>query len=363
MARTRPEDFNVILQGRKALQMVHMVQRQLGVKRDDFTLFGKQEVIDALNLGALKFVSMTGCLRIPIILRPTASQQNYRMPLSVLRVVAAKFYTSESANDYYELKILRDSRLMQRIDSEYRGALGTPNYAFPVFGGDRFWNLGFSPIPASSGEAFDETDYDLVASTFNLGTMASIAGTHKTGYSASAFLVDNAGRNLASLGALQGYPIFNTTKGAAALVRALGDEDATNDKVTATLSNNATWDTGDAFVIPLADYGISIDSVAGTVEILSSASGELSNVLPGTDNFLLEGVRQPLPLSPWLDNQVCEIPINYQDAVIAYAVAELGGSGDAKAIFDNYVLEYETRGNKVEVSDNMIEDRSREWLV
>ena len=192
--------------------------------------------------------------------------------------------------------------------------------------------------------------------------MASLTGTHKAGtlYPHSVDLVDNGARDLAALGAIPGYPIYNITRGASGIIRSIGDGDATNDKIVADLPRNTYWEPGDEFRIPLTEYGILLDSVTGGQQIFSSATGEISNLNPGQGNILLDLVRKPLALSPFLDDQVCEIPVEYQYAIVASAVAQLSGDDNAMQVFLKALMDYELSGRKVDVSDREIEDRSSE---
>ena len=134
----------------------------------------------------------------------------------------------------------------------------------------------------------------------------------------------------------------------------------TNNKIVADLPRNTYWEPGDEFRIPLTEYGILLDSVTGGQQIFSSATGEISNLNPGQGNILLDLVRKPLALSPFLDDQVCEIPVEYQYAIVASAVAQLSGDDNAMQVFLKALMDYELSGRKVDVSDREIEDRSGE---
>jgi hypothetical protein len=92
-----------------------------------------------------------------------------------------------------------------------------------------------------------------------------LTGTHKSGYPNSAYLVDSVGRNLSNLGVAIGQEIYNTTKGESAIITAIQNKDATNDRVDGTLAGGEDWDEGDAFEVPLSQYGIIFDSPGTTV--------------------------------------------------------------------------------------------------
>ena len=200
----------------------------------------------------------------------------------------------------------------------------------------------------------------------------NIAGVHKTGYAASAFLVDSLGRDLLSLGAMVGYPVYNTTQGTSGTITAIGDQDAVNDKVTATLSGSGTWAVGDAWQILMADYGISVDADADHI-ITGAQNGTIADVLTGMGTVGLDLARKPLPMAVAADTLVCEIPASYQEAPISYAVYWLGQgkfkgvsqpekAADALAIFNQYVAEFKLPDETVTESDSEIEDRSGEYL-
>ena len=86
-------------------------------------------------------------------------------------------------------------------------------------------------------------------------SFTTITGTHKTGFPASDFLVDSSGRDLAALGALPGLIIKNVTQNKQAVITAIGDQDATNDKIDGTLTGSAKWAEGDSFVIYVSAAG------------------------------------------------------------------------------------------------------------
>ena len=111
--------------------MVGAARRRLGVTATDETRYPKADVIQALNQGALRFVKLTGCLLHPAVIVCKANKMTYRLPYGTLRVWAGRYYTGPGRTDYYELKIIRDMRMMQRQDSEFRGNPGQPEWLFP----------------------------------------------------------------------------------------------------------------------------------------------------------------------------------------------------------------------------------------
>ena len=362
MPTIRPEDFNLVTPGFTAKDLVRQVQRKLKVAKNDFSDYEKREIIQALNMAMEAFVAHTGCLTTLAVITPKASQQNYRLPFGIKRIHAAKFFTGTNPTDYTNLTILDSIIQLQRIDPLYRGTTGDPQYLFASYMAGEFMSFGLYPIPTADGSTFDPTDFDLVTDDLDLGRMASLTGTHKVGtlFLHDVNLVDNAARDLAALGAIPGYPIYNITRGASAIIRSVEDGSATNDKIVADLPRNTYWEPGDEFRIPLTEYGILMDSVAGSQQIFSSATGEISNLNPGQGNLLLDLIRKPLALSPFLDDQVCEVPVEYQYAIVASAVAQLSGDDNAMQVFYKALINYGVAGRKVDVTDKQIEDRSAE---
>ncbi len=92
----------------------------------------------------------------------------------------------------------------------------------------------------------------------NNDALTVVTGTHKAGFADSVFLVDAAGRNFVTLGVETGMAIFNTTDGSTGLITAIGDQDATNDKIEVTLAGGTDndFDVADAFSIPIDELAV-----------------------------------------------------------------------------------------------------------
>jgi len=92
----------------------------------------------------------------------------------------------------------------------------------------------------------------------NTAALDKVTGTHKAGFADSAFLVDNAGRDFESLGVETGMTILNLTDGSSGTITAIGNQDATNDKIEVTLTGGTDddFDVGDSFRIVLSSLGI-----------------------------------------------------------------------------------------------------------
>lgn len=351
-------------EGLSATELVQNVRRRLGVGADDTNRYSNADVIQALNMGAERFAHLTACLLYPVVIIGVASRQSYRLPYHSLRVVSGRFYTGSNAYDYIDLRILDSHLDMAKKDPEYRGTSGNPLYLFPNYRAGNVLQIGVSPIQVVDGVNFVADDYGLMTSATGFEFTGNITGLHKTGFTASTFLVDSAGRNLSNLGAKVGYPVFNVTDDSSGVITAIGNQDATNDKITATLDGgtNDFWTPDDSFQIPMSEYGVILDSAGDEAITFSSMYGVLADIQGGVGNFVLDVARKPLPLSSDLTNMggmISEIPAAYQEAQIAFATYWLA-SGAFKgtslpekaqqqyALFQAMVNEY--LGNSIEVA-------------
>ena len=367
-------DTNAFYEGLSAREMIENSRRWLGSGATDTTRYTDAAVVQGLNYGQERFAKLTGCLLMPAVILLKAGRQSYRLPFNTLGVKAGRYYTSDSPSDYYELKIKADMKQMQRLNPNFRGDAGTPDYMFPSYRAGNVQMFGLSPIPTMDGQVWVGSDYGLLQSATGFTNVGNIIGTHKAGYAASAFFVDAAGRDLVLAGALVGYPIFNMTDGSSGIITAIGSQDATNDKASATLTGgtNNYWTPGDTFEIPMGEYGVVVDVAGQETYTVSSWLGTIADIVGNTGNLVLDIARKPLPLSVTLDTFISEIPAAYQEAIIGYAVYWLGrgqykGSVQtAKAtegltVFNAYVAEY-NQSEVLEETDKEIEDRSDEWL-
>ncbi|MFA4834863.1 MAG: hypothetical protein WC749_02160 [Dehalococcoidia bacterium] len=380
MANVVQIDIDATYEGLTCREMIQVTRGRLGVGPNDTNRYTDANVVQALNLGQNRFAKLTACLIQPAIIVCANGRQNYGLPSGTLKVLSARYYTGNGATEYNELKILQDSKAIQRIDSQYRGTAGDPVYMFPTYRTGNRQMVGVSPIPTSDANVMvNATDYGRVTGITGFTIAGDIAGTHKAGYAASAFLVDSAGRDLVYLGAMVGYPVYNTTQGTWGTITAIGDQDATNDKVTATLSSGS-WAVGDAFEILMSNYGVSLDADTGHV-LMGTQTGVIADVITGQGTIGLDIARKPITLSVGVDfagnsleTMICEIPETYHEAVIAYAtywlalgkfagVAQPQKAAEALAVFNAYVNEYKLSDETLVETDGEIEDRaSLEWL-
>ena len=239
-------------EGKNTQEMLDDVRRWLGVASTDTTRYSDADIVKALNMGQERFAYLTACLLMPVIIVVKADRQNYRVPFNALRVLAGVYYKGTNRYDYEELTLLKGRNHMKSVNPYYRGETGDPQFLFPSYRSGNILLVGISPIPTTDGESWVGTDYGILQSATGFTNVGNVLGTHKTGFTSSAFLVDADGRDLTLLGALVGYPIYNVTDGSAGIITAIGDEDATNDKVTATLAGGTLneWNTGDSFPDP-----------------------------------------------------------------------------------------------------------------
>lgn len=367
-------DLNAYYEGKSTREMIEDVRRWLGVNATDTNRYSDTDVVRALNMGQERFAKLTGCISYPAVVCLKASRQHYRLPYNALTIKSARYYNSTTATDYFELQIINSSKKVQRIDSQMRGTTGTPDFLFPSYrGGNVLW-FGLSPIPSSNGATWDADDYGVLTTATGYTLVGNISGFHKDGFASSAFLVDSAGRNLSTLGATVGYPLFNTTDDSSTIITAIGNQDATNDKVAGTLAGGTDndWDPGDAFLIPMAEYGVVLDMTSDETYTISSYLGTIFDITGGQGNLILDIARKPLELSATLDEFRSELPAAYHEAPIAFAVYWLGRGAykgvtqsnkalEGMTVFNNYVQEYFKPDEFTEESESEVEDRGHEW--
>jgi hypothetical protein len=369
MATPTQRDYNAYYEGLNTLEMIQEVQRWLGVGLGDYDRYSKDEIITALNQAGLRFVKRTGCITMPVVIICAANRQSYRLPYNTLFVISGRYYTAASRTAYEELEIHRDMKRVQRIDSSFRGTTGTPRYLFPSYSAGNVPTIGVSPFPATAGDAWTGSAFGVLTSATGFTVAGNITGTHSAGYPNSAFLVDSAGRDLTTLGASTGYPVFNVADGSSGIITAIGDAAATNDKVTATLAGGADndWDEGDSFQIPMGEYGVVLDAAMEETYMMTSAVGTIADIYGFRGNLVLDVARKPLPLSSTYDDFFSEIPEVYHEAQVAWAVYWIGrgefqgvsqkaAAAEGRQRFEELVLEYQS-SELAEATDNEVEDR------
>lgn len=362
-------------EGFNRLELIQMVLRGLGspvatVDTDtssDYTRYNKEDIIKQLSIGENQFVMKTDVLTSWAIVEAVANRTEYRMPRLSLKILDGKYYTSETT---YEQLINKTNRSqLKRIDSNWRTATaGRPEYIYPGFGYGNVRSFGAYPKPSSDGDTYDGSSMGIVTAATDFSFTGNLTGAHKTGFSNSAFLVDGAGRNFVTLGVTVGMMIFNTTDGSSGQITAIGDQDATNDKLSVTLSGGTDndFDTGDSIVITVGEYGVVIRADNSEEWAFSSTYGALQDISPLSGNFLLEFVKRPLVLD--LDTQYPEIPQEHHHALAERAIWKLGMSEynsqtvqqraqEGKAAWVTALQDYDIFSEPEIEDDGLIEDR------
>lgn len=367
--------FAGVFEGWTRLELIQKILR--GLHQDiatagtstvsDYNRYPKQDIVDKLIEGQLEFVSLTDSLTTFAIVETVADQSEYRYPNEAIKILSAQYYNATTR--YNELVIKANRKQMPRISSTWKtDGSGTPEYLYPSYNSGNIRKFGVYPKPASSGTAYTGDSLGLLISATDFTFTGDITGTHKTGFSNSAFLVDNAGRNMITLGVIVGMMIFNTTDGSNGVITAIGDQDATNDKVSVTLAGGTDddFDTDDSFVITTGEYGVVIRA-DGTEELaFSSEFGALQDIKLLFGNLVLDFVKRPKMLDS--DTQFPEIPMDYQQGLVEYAIWKLGGteydgfvaekrSAQGEKEWLRYVERYNTLGEDVTEPDNLVEDR------
>jgi hypothetical protein len=259
---------------------------------------------------------------------------------------------------------------MKRISNTWKtDTAGTPEYLYPSYGYGNIKKFGVYPKPSTAGTTYTGTSMGVVTSATDFTFTGNITGTHRVGAGDNrAYLEDEAGRNFVTLGVVVGMMIFNTTDGSSGQITAIGNGNATNDKLSVTLSGGTDddFDESDSFEVTTGEYGVVIRADGSEEWAFSSDYGALQDITPLAFNMLIDFVRRPLNLD--FDDQISEIPMDYQQALVEYCVWKLGGteydgataqkrSIEAKESWFTYINNYNSIG-KVDVEmNNQIEDR------
>lgn len=357
------------------LQLIQKVLRGLGQPVEtlgtdttaDYTRYPKQDIVDQLIEGQIDFVRKTECLTTFAIVEAVANQSEYRWPRNCLKILDAKWYSSTTR--YEQLTIKNDKLQMRRVSSTWKtDAAGTIEYLYPSYTHGNIRKFGVYPKPASDGDTYTGDSMGVVTSATDFTFSGDITGTHKTGFANSAFLVDADGRNFVTLGVAVGMMIFNSTDGSSGQITAIGDQDATNDKISVTLAGGTDndFDVADSFVITTGEYGVVIRADGSEEWAFSSEFGALQDINPLSGNFLIDFARRPLTLDH--DTQISEVPMDYQTALSEYAIWKLGSTeyngfvaekraAQAQGNWLDKIDHYNNEGKLVVEYPNQIEDR------
>lgn len=316
-------DEGALFGGNATLDLVDAVLRFLGFAPADYNRYTKANIVRALNESQNLFAYQTGILTVPVIIVCMASRQNYQLPPNIIKVNGGRYYSGTGATEYDELILLGSMDEMQRKDSTFRGSTGDPDYLFPSYRTGGAVQIGISPYPSSDGTAFNYATWGVIESSTGWQFAGTITGAMKTG-SSGAYLIDNGGRNLVTLGAQPGQMIYNTGSGNSAIISKITDSAATNDAAYGTLSNAGAWASADPFVIYLSEYAMVLSPKLNQITTVQSLYGSVADIIPQAGNLVLDCVRKPLPLTSSIDSFICEIPSQYQDGIVGGAVWRLG---------------------------------------
>ena len=326
--------------GESRLELIQAVLRGLGSPVEtpgtdttaDYSRYPKADILRELNRAQLNFVLKTSCLTTFAIVEGVGSQAEYRLPRRCMKVLDAKYY--DSTTSYEQLVVKSDRAMMKRVSTSWRtDESGTPRYIYPGYGYGNVRSFGSHPKPASDGDTYSGTTMGIVTSATNFEFSGNITGTHKAGFADSAFLVDTDGRDFTTLGVVVGMMIFNTTDGSRGQITAIGNQDATNDKISVTLSGGTDddFDVDDSFVITVGEYGVVIRADNTEEYAFSTEYGAIQDINPLSGNYLLDFVVRPLRLDS--DSQYPDIQAEYHETLSERAIWKLGDSE-----FNGYVM-------------------------
>ena len=368
--------FAGVFEGWTRLELIQKVLRGLhqpvavpGVSMgSDFNRYPKQDIVDKLVEGQIEFVSLTDSLTTFAIVEAVADQSEYRYPSEALKILSAQWYSSTTR--YEELRIISNKQEMKRISRTWKtDASGQLEYLYPSYNHGNIRKFGVYPKPASDGDTYTGTSMGVLTSATDFTFTGDITGTHRVGAGDDrAYAEDEAGRDFSSLGVVAGMMIFNTTDASNGQITALSDGNATKDRAEVTLAGGTDddFDESDSFVITTGEYGVVIRADGSEEWAFSTEFGALQDINPLSGNIMLDFVKRPKLLD--FDNQFPEIPMDYQQGLVEYAIWKLGGteydgftaekrSTQGQAEWLRYIDRYNTQGDLVVEADNQIEDR------
>ncbi|MCK5237047.1 MAG: hypothetical protein KAR06_08685 [Deltaproteobacteria bacterium] len=339
----------------------------------DYTRYPKQDIINELITAEVRFAQATNILMTFAIVEAVADRSTYRLPSNHLKTLAAKYY--RSSTDYDELQILTNRNELKRRSRSFAtdSSSNSLRYYAPSYHHGNIRSYTCYPATSTAGTTYSGDSMGIVTSATNFTFSGSLTGTHKTGYANSAFYVDADGRDLASLGVVVGMMIFNVTDGSSGQITAVGNQDATNDKISVTLSGGTDddFDVADSVDIRVGEYGVVIRANTTEEWAFTSEYGALQDINPLAGNFLLDYARMPIRLN--LDTQYPETPKEWQFMLVEYAIWKLGGTeydgatqneraGQAKGEWENgLVLAGQAFNEEAEVS-TQVEDREANFF-
>lgn len=368
--------FAGVFEGWSRLELIQKVLRGLhqpiatpGTSTDsDYNRYPKQDIVDKLIEGQIEFVTLTDALTTFAIVEMVADQSEYRYPSEAIKILSAQFYSATTR--YEELIIKSNKKEMQRVSITWRTDTGgTPEYLYPSYNHGNIRKFGIYPKPNSNGTTYTGTSMGILTSATDFTFTGDITGTHRVGAGDNvAFAEDESGRNFTTLGVVIGMMIFNTTDGSNGQITAISNGNATNDRLAVTLSSGTDddFDESDSFVVTTGEYGVVIRATGDEEWAFSTEFGALQDINPLAGNVMLDFVKRPKNLD--FDTQFPEIPLDYQQGLVEYAIWKLGGteydgfvaekrSLQGQGEWQRYIDRYNALGEQVTEPDNQVEDR------
>lgn len=353
----------------KVLRGLHQPIETVGTSTDsDYNRYPKQDIVDKLVEGQLEFVSLTDALTTFGFVEMVADQSEYRYPSEALKILSAQFYSATTR--YTELVIKSNKKEMHRISNTWRtDGAGNPEVLYPSYNHGNIRKFGVWPKPSTAGTTYIGTSMGILTSATDFAFTGDITGTHRVGAGDNrAYAEDESGRDFSSLGVVIGMMIFNTTDGSNGSITSLSDGNATKDRANVILASGTDddFDESDSFVITTGEYGVVIRATGEEEWAFSTEFGALQDINPLSGNVMLDFVKRPKNLD--FDTQFPEIPMDYQQGLVEYAIWKLGGteydgfvaekrSAQGEKEWDKYVTRYQALGKLVTEPDNQVEDR------
>jgi hypothetical protein len=327
--------YSEIFEGWTRLELIQQVLRGLGSPvatrgtdtATDYSRYPKQDIIDKLVQAEIEFNKVTETVTTFAIIEGVAERSEYHLPKDCLKITDAKYYTG--TNEYEQLRFVPDRRLMKEISNHWKTDVsgGNPQYLYPSYQAGNIKTFGVYPKPDTTGSTFDGSSLGVVTSTTSFTFSGDVTGTHRVGAGDNrAYVEDEAGRDFTTLGVTVGMMLFNTTDGSSGQITSITNGNATNDRLNVTLSGGTDddFDEGDSFVATVGQYGVLIRADNSEEYVFSTAYGALNDISPLSGNILIDYVKRPLRLST--DEQKPEIPMDFQNALVEYAIWKLGSS-------------------------------------
>lgn len=319
-----------LYEGKTLTELENGVLAKLGEPEQSFVRYTQAEVRAHLNTALRNFCRVTRILKGFAIAQIKQGIREYKLPTGFIDFPDQRYparFRAADGTGYTRLE--RTSE--QKLDHEsgtWRDRTGTPAYLYKggVYGNTRLF--GLYPLPDADGDEYTgDSDAGIVITATNVTLGGNITGLHKAGFGNSAFFVDNEGRNFSALGVVVGMTIENLTDGSQGIITAIGNQDATNDKITVTLAGGTDndFDESDSVIIYAGEYGVITTWESATEKyIFNTEYGVLAQVTVPNGNVSFSYIRQARKLS--IATQYPEIPADFHEELEWYAAGILLGT-------------------------------------